>query len=133
MLLCGVAPGLGVDSGAGVGVPADFCFCFFEPNSQSMNDRFFGLGVASAFSGLAKVGAAVLDGFAPPSEAAGLLSSGFFSPAVVEAAAMRLSTGETSWAQTSAAQALAATTVVRMEKGFGMFRKIMSVGLCRLG
>ena len=130
MLLCGVAPGLGVDSGAGVGVPAGLCF--LEPNSQPNTD-FFGLGVASGFSELAGAGAAVPDGFAPLSEAAGLFSSGFFSPAVVVAAAIRLSAVETSWAQTSAAQAHAATTVVRMERGFGMFRKIMSGGLCRLG
>jgi hypothetical protein len=132
VLLCGVAPGLGVlTSEVGAGVAAGF---FLEPKSQPKND-FCGLGVGSAaaspLGGVAGVeavdgfdaAAAVLDGFAPLSEAAGLFSSGFLSPEVVEAAAIRLSAGDTSWAQTRAAQALAATTVVRMGKGFGMMEE----------
>jgi hypothetical protein len=95
-----------------VGVAA--FFPLREPKIQPSTD-LFGLGVASAgFSALgcaaASAGFVAVDGFV----------SGFFSPVVVETAAMRVSAVDTSWAQTSVTQALAATAVVRMEKGFGM-------------
>lgn len=116
---------------------------FFLPgNIQPNTPFFFGLGVASgAVSGLAVApgaGAALLAvdaaaSFGPLFTSTGLLALSAFFPAAAAGSSEVLTVGDASWAQTSAAQALIATTVGRMERGFGMVRKNVSGGLCRLG
>lgn len=110
-----------------MGAGVDF---FFEGKSQPNIPRFFGLGVASApvsaFAEAPEGVEALLDAefaasLGPLSKSDGLMvASVFFSAAEDPAGA--LSVGDASWAQTSAAQALMATTVGRMERVFGMVR-----------
>jgi hypothetical protein len=104
--LCVPRRGVGVDSGAGAGVAAGLCF--FEPNSHWKNERFFGFGVGSGADSELTTGDGVaaaspgfveglLDGFSSLAGSAGLFSSGFLSPALMEELGV-LCASDASWA-----------------------------------